>query len=53
MGYYSQVQKILYGDGYNVPLIFSPALTSCRDYVQNWRTLAEGWWWLDQVWMKK
>jgi len=53
MGYYSQVQKILYGDGYNVPLIFSPALTACRDYVQNWRTLAEGWWWLDQVWMKK
>jgi hypothetical protein len=28
-------------------------LTAYWNYVQNWRTLTVGWWWLDQVWMNK
>lgn len=52
-GYYSQVQEIAYGDGYSVPFNFTPALTAYWNYVQNWRTLTLGWWWLDQVWMNK
>jgi peptide/nickel transport system substrate-binding protein len=52
-GYYSQVQAMIYGDGYSVPFNFTPALTAYWNYVQNWRTLTVGWWWLDQVWMNK
>lgn len=51
--YYSEIQRTVYWDGYSVPFNFTPALTSYHDYVHNFRTIAEGWWWLDQVWMKK
>ena len=50
---YSQVQEMVYGDGYSVPFNFTPALTGYWNYVQNWRTLTVGWWWLDQVWLSK
>ena len=49
-GLYSQAQKIAYWDGYSVPFNFTPAVTAYWDYLQNWRTLTVGWWWLDQVW---
>jgi len=52
-GLYSQAQKIAYWDGYSVPFNFTPALTAYWDYLQNWRTLTVGWWWLDQVWINK
>jgi peptide/nickel transport system substrate-binding protein len=48
---YSQAQNIAYWDGYSVPFNFTPALTGYWDYVQNFRTLTTGWWWLDQVWL--
>jgi peptide/nickel transport system substrate-binding protein len=52
-GYYKQVQKIMYWDGYSVPLNFIPALTAHWDFVQNWRTIPMVWCWLDQVWLNK
>ena len=50
---YSQAQQTAYWDGYSVPFNFTPALSGHWDYVQNWRTLTTGWWWLDKVWMNK
>jgi peptide/nickel transport system substrate-binding protein len=50
---YSQIQQIGYNDGYSVPFNYTPALTARWNYVQNWRTLTVGWWWLDQVWLDK
>ena len=50
---YSQAQKTAYWDGYSVPFNFTPALSGHWDYVQNWRTLTTGWWWLDKVWLNK
>ena len=51
--YYGQVQKVVYEDGYAVPFNFTPALTGYTNSVHNFRTVTEGWWWLDQVWMSK
>jgi len=51
--YYSQIQQTGYWDGYSVPFNYTPALTARWNYVQNWRTLTDGWWWLDQVWLNK
>lgn len=51
--YYSQIQKTVYWDGYSVPFNFTPAVTAYQHYVHNFRTVGEGWWWLDQVWMNK
>ena len=51
--YYGQVQKVVYEDGYCVPFNFTPALTGYTNSVHNFRTVTEGWWWLDQVWMSK
>ena len=50
---YSQIQQTGYMDGYSVPFNYTPALTARWNYVQNWRTLTDGWWWLDQVWLNK
>lgn len=51
--YYGQIQKIVYWDGYSVPFNFTPAITAYSNHVHNFRTVATGWWWLDQVWMSK
>jgi peptide/nickel transport system substrate-binding protein len=52
-GYYSQIQKTVYWDGYSVPFNFTPALTGYSTSVHDFRTLTTGWWWLDRVWMSK
>lgn len=50
---YCQAQKIVYDDGYSVPINFVPAVNAYQDYVQNWRNLTTGWWWLSNVWLDK
>jgi peptide/nickel transport system substrate-binding protein len=51
--YYAQIQKTVYWDGYSVPFNYTPALTGYQDFVENFKTLTTGWWWLDQVWLNK
>ncbi|QIG51793.1 ABC transporter substrate-binding protein [Nordella sp. HKS 07] len=50
---YGKVQEIVYNDGYSVPVNFRPYVNGHRDYVQNWRNLSTGWWWLRDVWLNK
>ena len=53
-GYYEQAQEIAYyQDAYSIPFNFMPMVNSIYDYVQNWRNLTVGWWWLKDVWLDK
>ena len=46
-----QVQRE--SDGYSVPLNFVPAINGLHSYVKGWKQLANGWWWLQYVWLDK
>jgi peptide/nickel transport system substrate-binding protein len=48
---YAQLQGIVYGDAYSVPLNFSPTLTGSRDNVHGLGTASTGWWWLKDAWV--
>ena len=48
---YCKAQQQVYGDGYSVPLNFTPAVNSYQDNVRGWRNLTTGWWWLKDVWL--
>jgi peptide/nickel transport system substrate-binding protein len=50
---YAKVQEIVYNDGYSVPLNFVPAINGLHSYVKGWKQLANGWWWLQYVWLDK
>jgi len=50
---YAKVQDIVYHDGYSVPLNFVPAINAYHNYVKGWRQLANGWWWIENVWLDK
>jgi peptide/nickel transport system substrate-binding protein len=50
---YAKVQDIVYHDGYSVPLNFVPAVNAYHTHVKGWRQLANGWWWLKDVWVEK
>jgi ABC-type transport system substrate-binding protein len=50
---YSKVQAQTYGDGYSVPLNFAPVINGSQSYVKDFTQLANGWWWLKDVWMDK
>jgi len=48
---YEQIQGIVYGDGYSVPLNFLPYVNGYSDNVKNWKTITVGWWWLKDMWL--
>ncbi|MEX2297558.1 MAG: ABC transporter substrate-binding protein [Dongiaceae bacterium] len=48
---YAKVQEIAYHDGYSVPLNFVPAVNAYHNRVKGWRQLANGWWWIKDVWV--
>lgn len=50
---YAKVQETVYWDGYSVPLNFVPAVNAYHNYVKGWRQLANGWWWIKDVWLDK
>lgn len=50
---YAKVQEIVYHDGYSVPLNLVPAVNAYHPYVKGWRQLANGWWWIKDVWVDK
>ena len=50
---YSKVQAQTYGDGYSVPLNFAPVINGRQAYVKDFKQLANGWWWLKDVWLDK
>lgn len=50
---YGKVQGIVYADGYSVPINFLPYVNGHKTYVQNWKNIAVGWWWLRDVWLNK
>ena len=50
---YAKVQEAVYDDGYSVPLNFVPAVNGLHTYVRGWKQLANGWWWLQYVWLDK
>jgi peptide/nickel transport system substrate-binding protein len=50
---YGKIQDIVYHDGYNVPLNFSPYVNAYYNYVVGWKNVATGWWWLRNVWLNK
>ena len=50
---YAKVQDIVYNDGYSVPLNFVPSVNAYHNYVHGWRTVANGWWWLKDIWIDK
>jgi peptide/nickel transport system substrate-binding protein len=50
---YAKVQDIVYHDGYSVPLNFVPAVNAYHNHVKGWRQLANGWWWIKDVWVEK
>ena len=50
---YAKIQDIVYHDGYSVPLNFLPYVNGYKNDVRNWRNIAVGWWWLDQVWLDR
>lgn len=50
---YAKVQEILYNDGYSIPLNFSPVINGSQAYVKDFKQLANGWWWLQKVWLDK
>lgn len=50
---YAKVQAQTYGDGYSVPLNFAPVINGSQSYVKGFKQLANGWWWLKDVWLDK
>ncbi len=50
---YAKVQDIAYHDGYSVPLNFVPAVNAYHNHVKGWQQLANGWWWIKDVWVDK
>ncbi len=50
---YEKVQEIVYNDGYSIPLNFAPVINGRQAYVKNFKQLANGWWWIKQVWLDK
>jgi peptide/nickel transport system substrate-binding protein len=50
---YAKVQEIVYNDGYSIPLNFSPVINGSQTYVKDFKQLANGWWWLQKVWLDK
>ena len=47
------MQEVVYNDGYSVPLNFSPVINGSQTYVKDFKQLANGWWWLQKVWLDK
>ncbi|MGH6875225.1 MAG: ABC transporter substrate-binding protein, partial [Aestuariivirgaceae bacterium] len=50
---YEKIQDKVYHDGYSVPLNYPPYVNGVHNYVQNWRNITVGWWWLHSVWLDK
>lgn len=50
---YAKAQAQAYGDGYSVPLNFAPVINGSQSYVKGFKQLANGWWWLKDVWLDK
>ena len=50
---YAKVQDIVYHDGYSIPLNFAPVINGTQTYVKGFKQLANGWWWLQKVWLDK
>jgi peptide/nickel transport system substrate-binding protein len=50
---YGKVQEIVYNDGYSIPLNFAPVINGRQAYVKDFKQLANGWWWLQKVWLDK
>jgi ABC-type transport system substrate-binding protein len=50
---YEQIQGIVYGDGYSVPLNFLPYVNGYSNNLKNWSTITVGWWWLKDMWVAK
>jgi peptide/nickel transport system substrate-binding protein len=36
-----------------VPLNFAPVINGSQSYVKDFTQLANGWWWLKDVWLDK
>lgn len=47
---YEKIQKMVYDDGYSVPLNFLPYVNGYRTDLQNWKNITVGWWWLKDMW---
>jgi peptide/nickel transport system substrate-binding protein len=50
---YAKVQEIVYTDGYSIPLNFAPVINGSQAHVKGLKQLANGWWWLQKVWLDK
>ena len=50
---YAKVQEILYNDAYSIPLNFAPVINGSQAHVKDLKQLANGWWWLQKVWLDK
>ena len=50
---YAKVQEIVYHDGYSIPLNFAPVINGTQAHVKDLKQLANGWWWLQKVWLDK
>ncbi|MEI7600965.1 MAG: ABC transporter substrate-binding protein [Aestuariivirga sp.] len=50
---YAKVQEIVYNDAYSIPLNFAPVINGSQAYVKDLKQLANGWWWLQKVWLDK
>ena len=50
---YAKVQDIVYNDGYSIPLNFAPVINGRQAYVRDFKQLANGWWWMQKVWLDK
>lgn len=50
---YENIQGIVYGDGYSVPLNFLPYVNGYNDNLKNWTTITVGWWWLKDMWVAR
>ncbi len=50
---YAKVQETVYNDGYSIPINFLPYVNAHHKYVQNWKNIATGWWWLRDVWLDR
>lgn len=50
---YAKVQETVYNDGYSIPLNFAPVINGTQAHVKDFKQLANGWWWLQKVWLDK
>ena len=50
---YAKVQETLYNDAYSIPLNFAPVINGSQAHVKDLKQLANGWWWLQKVWLDK